>query len=50
MATEMKKCAHKPCTCTVTEGKYCSQVCEDATDVTTLGCDCGHAGCGGQAI
>jgi hypothetical protein len=28
MAIRNKKCAHPPCTCEVTEGKYCSTECE----------------------
>ena len=50
MSHDPKKCAHTPCTCSVNEGKYCSQFCED-TDAAapgTLGCDCPHVGCGGK--
>ena len=43
-----KKCAHTPCTCTVTDAKYCSQACEDASGTTSLACDCGHQGCSGH--
>lgn len=45
-----KKCAHSPCSCTVTEGKYCSQYCEDASKAmsSTIGCSCPHMGCGGK--
>ena len=46
MSHDAKKCAHPSCTCTVTEGKYCSQICEDSKDVTDLKCDCHHPGCG----
>jgi hypothetical protein len=44
-----EKCAHDNCVCTVPEngdfGKYCSAHCQDSKDVTTLRCECGHAGC-----
>ena len=48
MSNEPKKCAHENCTCTVTDGKYCSQYCEDAHKTTSLACDCPHTGCGGH--
>ena len=50
MSHDPKKCGHAPCSCSVTEGKYCSQVCEDAHKAApgTLGCDCPHAACGGK--
>jgi len=48
---ESKKCAHASCTCIVPEGqKYCSEICEDSTDVTELSCDCKHPGCGGELV
>ncbi len=50
MASDQKKCAHALCTCMVTDTKFCSQACEDATDVTSLACDCPHAGCGGHEV
>ena len=50
MANEAKKCAHALCSCTVGEGTFCSQACEDAAKVTTLACDCPHAGCSGHAV
>lgn len=50
MADESKKCAHTLCSCTVTDDKYCSQACEDAADVTSLACDCAHAGCAGHSV
>ena len=44
--SESKKCAHGPCSCVVPEGKkYCSQMCEDSKGVTSIKCDCKHAGC-----
>ena len=45
---DAKKCAHPNCSCTVVEGKYCSQVCEDSMGTTDLSCDCPHAGCKGK--
>ena len=46
MADEHKKCADETCSCMAAPGsKYCSTFCEDAKDMTTLQCDCGHAGC-----
>jgi hypothetical protein len=47
---ETKKCAHPSCSCTVTDGKYCSQMCEDAAGTTSLGCDCPHSGCTGHKL
>lgn len=49
----MKKCAHETCSCMVAEdakSKYCSTFCEDSKDLTTLTCDCGHAGCASHAL
>ena len=45
---DQKKCAHANCSCTITEGKYCSQMCEDSAGATSLGCDCPHPGCKGR--
>ena len=46
MASEVKKCAHEGCKCTVGDGqKYCSTICEDSKDVTELVCECEHAAC-----
>ncbi len=45
---EAKKCAHTPCTCMVTDKKFCSTMCEDAAGTTSLGCDCPHQECGGR--
>jgi len=43
------KCAHPACNCTVPEkgefGKYCSEHCKDAKQITALRCDCHHPGC-----
>lgn len=47
MAQE-KKCAHPSCTCTVNGsefGKYCSEYCQKAGNITELHCNCKHAGC-----
>ena len=43
---DQKKCAHATCSCMAErDSEYCSQFCEDSKDLTTLQCDCGHAGC-----
>jgi hypothetical protein len=48
---DSKKCAHELCNCIVPSGeKYCSTVCEDSKDVTTLECECNHAGCVAQQL
>ena len=43
------KCAHPACTCTVPKdapfGKYCSEHCQVAKDLTEIRCECGHPGC-----
>jgi hypothetical protein len=43
------KCAHEPCKCSVPKdapfGKYCSEHCQTAKDLTELVCECGHPGC-----
>jgi hypothetical protein len=45
---ESKKCAHKSCSCMVPDGKkYCSQICEDGKNLTSIKCDCKHPGCSG---
>ncbi len=48
MADEAKKCAHPRCSCLVTEGKYCSTICEDSAGTIELGCDCPHQMCTGR--
>jgi hypothetical protein len=49
--SEVKKCAHPTCSCTVAEGeKYCSEICADSTGVTALGCDCKHPACAGELV
>jgi len=44
-----QKCAHPGCSCSVPDkgpfGKYCSEHCKDAGDMTELRCGCHHAGC-----
>ena len=47
MSTELsEKCAHPACGCaTVEGGKYCSQSCKEAADLTEISCQCGHADC-----
>ena len=43
------KCAHPACSCTVEEnsefGKYCSEHCKKAGNITELRCGCHHPGC-----
>jgi hypothetical protein len=50
-------CAHVDCECEIDESGsgYCSSICEqDAEEPTreheSLGCRCGHSGCGGEGI
>ncbi len=44
--SELKKCAHQLCLCTVPDGKrFCSQICEDSAGTTLIRCDCKHASC-----
>jgi len=46
---ETSKCAHPACNCIVPKGgqfgKYCSEHCKEAGDITELHCDCKHPGC-----
>ena len=46
---ETSKCAHPACNCMVPKGgqfgKYCSEHCKEAGDITELHCDCKHPGC-----
>jgi hypothetical protein len=45
----MEKCAHPACQCMVDKkgphGKYCSDHCKKAGDITELRCGCGHPEC-----
>jgi hypothetical protein len=45
----MEKCAHPACQCMVDRkgpyGKYCSDHCQKARDVTELRCGCRHPEC-----
>jgi hypothetical protein len=50
MAIRNKKCAHPPCTCEVTEGKYCSTECEAMEDTPDIECLCPHANCEGKIM
>ena len=51
MANETKRCAHRSCLCLAREGSsYCSTICEDSKNVTTLQCDCGDARCARQTL
>ncbi len=44
--SDVKKCAHELCSCTVSgKDKYCSQSCEDNKGITQLTCDCKHPEC-----
>jgi hypothetical protein len=42
-------CAHPACKCIVTKdsayGKYCSEHCQEAKDVSEIRCDCKHPPC-----
>ncbi len=44
-----QKCAHPACNCNVEAngqyGKYCSEHCKEAGQITELRCGCRHAGC-----
>jgi hypothetical protein len=46
----LQKCAHPACACTVQAngpyGKYCSEHCKDAGQITELRCGCRHPDCG----
>jgi len=47
--TDPTKCAHPTCKCLVSKdsphGKYCSEHCKEASDLTELRCDCKHPTC-----
>ncbi len=44
-----QQCAHPGCSCTVAPngefGKYCSEHCKEAKNMTELRCGCRHPGC-----
>jgi hypothetical protein len=46
---EAAKCAHPPCECLIIErgeyGKYCSEHCKKAGQITELRCACPHPEC-----
>jgi hypothetical protein len=44
---DVETCAHPACSCAVTDEKFCSKHCEQASkDVAKHDtCDCGHADC-----
>jgi len=46
---EPAKCAHPSCECVVSSrepfGKYCSEQCKKAGDITELHCNCQHLAC-----
>jgi hypothetical protein len=45
------KCANPECSCMAgPDSKYCSPACEGAeeTDMTEIGCGCGHEVCSGK--
>ena len=46
---EPAKCAHPSCECTMPVkgpyGKYCSEHCKEAGDITELHCNCQHDEC-----
>jgi hypothetical protein len=47
--TTSTKCAHPACQCSVGAngpfGKYCSEHCKEAGELSELRCECGHPGC-----
>jgi hypothetical protein len=47
-----KRCANPVCTCTAAEKEeYCSRHCEEVEKDTVEGiCQCGHRGCGRDAL
>lgn len=45
MKTELRKCAHSPCSCTAHDGDYCSPYCETAKDNAEIICGCEHVSC-----
>jgi hypothetical protein len=47
-AENATKCAHPNCSCTVTNGKYCSIECEAMEKTPDIECTCRHAGCKGE--
>ena len=48
---DQKKCAHELCNCMAPSGeKYCSTVCENSKDVTSLECECNHPACAGRKL
>jgi len=47
-AEKKEKCAHPPCTCKVTSGKYCSVECEAMEETPDIDCTCNHPGCSGR--
>jgi hypothetical protein len=41
-----RKCKHPSCDCRVSgDEKYCSEYCENAGDITEIGCGCEHPPC-----
>ncbi len=49
--SDIKKCAHSRCSCTVTDSKkYCCETCETSagTGTETIACDCPHNSCAGH--
>ena len=49
MADQAAKCAHPACDCVVAAkgpyGKYCSEHCKEAREITELRCGCLHPEC-----
>ena len=52
MSSEVvRKCAHETCNCVPPVGqKYCSTICADSKNLTTLKCCCEHPGCKSQSL
>ena len=41
-----EKCAHRSCVCKAAkDSKFCSALCEGASDKPDILCACGHGGC-----
>jgi hypothetical protein len=46
MSDKAKNCAHPSCACTAAaDSKFCSALCEGATDHPDIVCNCGHPAC-----
>ena len=49
--TNQKKCENPACSCIPSgSDKFCSPHCEAVKGTTEIACQCGHAGCKGEAL